>query len=397
MHIHLDAIGGVAGDMFIAAVVDAFPHLREGMLDAIRVAGLPAGVVCRFEAHQDHALTGCRFVVDDAGPPAGSHEHRRFADIRGQLLASALAPGVTRHAVGIFTVLAQAEGQVHGVAPDEVAFHEVGAWDSIADVVGAAYLIDALGARSWSIGTLPTGSGFVQTAHGRLPVPAPATALLLRGFAMADDGTPGERVTPTGAAIIRHLQCSQRRDRTARTLQCTGYGFGTRRFIGLSNALRVLVFTAVTDDAGEQPDEVAVIEFEVDDQTAEDLAIGLDRLRAHPSIFDVLQMAAFGKKGRIGAHIQVLADPRELEPVFDACFLETATIGLRYDIVRRRVLARDMKVVQVDSRAVRVKVAQRPGSVTAKAESDDTTHLAGHRSRTVMRRAAEDASLEDDV
>ena len=396
-HIHLDAVGGVAGDMFIAAVADAFPSLRAGVLDAIRASGLPADVSCRFEAHQDHALTGSRFVVEEGERRPGGHEHRDFADIRRQLLASAISPGVARHAVGIFTLLAEVEGQVHGVEPDAVSFHEVGAWDSIADIVGAAFLIDALGARSWSIGTLPMGSGFVQTAHGRLPVPAPATALLLRGFAMADDGTPGERITPTGAAIIRHLHCSQKRDRTVRKLVGTGYGFGTRRFIGLSNTLRVLAFEPVGGEVDDQADDVAVISFEVDDQTAEDLAIGLDCLRAHPSIFDVLQMPAFGKKGRIGAHIQVLADPRELEPVFDACFLETATIGLRYDIVKRRVLPRDMKVVQVDSRAVRVKVAQRPGSVTAKAESDDTAHAAGHRTRTAMRRAAEDASLEDDA
>ena len=397
MHIHLDAVGGVAGDMFIAAVVDAFPHLREGMLDAIRAAGLPTGIVCRLEAHQDHALTGSRFVVEESEHRSGGHEHRDFADIRRQLLAAKISPGVARHAIGIFTLLAEVEGQVHGVEPDAVSFHEVGAWDSIADIVGAAFLIDALGARSWSIGTLPMGSGFVQTAHGRLPVPTPATALLLRGLAMADDGIPGERITPTGAAIIRHLDCSQKRDRAPRKLVGAGYGFGTRRFIGLSNTLRVLAFEPVGGEIDDRADEVAVIGFEVDDQTAEDLAIGLDRLRAHPSIFDVLQMPAFGKKGRIGAHIQVLADPRELELVFDACFLETATIGLRYDISKRRVLPRDMKVVQVDNRAVRVKVVQRPGSVTAKAESDDTAHAAGHRTRAAMRRAAEDASLEDDA
>ena len=395
-HIHLDAVGGVAGDMFIAAVGDAFPALREGMLAAIRAAGLPADIVCAFLPHQDHALTGSRFLVDESAHAAGGHEHRDFADIRRHLLASDLSPSVARHAVGIFTLLAEVEGQVHGVAVDEVSFHEIGAWDSIADIVGAAFLIDALGARSWSIGTLPMGSGFVQTAHGRLPVPTPATALLLRGYSMADDGTPGERITPTGAAIIRHLKCSQRRERTARKLVGSGYGFGTRRFIGLSNTLRVLAFEAVDGEVEDQAEDVAVVTFEVDDQTAEDLAIGLDRLRAYPSIFDVLQMPAFGKKGRIGAHIQVLGDPRELQAVLDACFLETATIGLRHAIVRRQVLPRDMKVVQVDSRAIRVKVARRPGAVTAKAESDDTAHLAGHRGRTSMRRAAEDASLDDD-
>lgn len=383
--------------MFIAAVTDAFPYLREGVLEAVRAAGLPADIVCRFDAHQDHALTGSRFVVDDAAHRSREHGHRAFADIRARLLAAPIPPSVIGHAVGIFTLLAEVEGQVHGLAPDAVSFHEVGAWDSIADIVGAAFLIDALGAATWSIGTLPMGSGFVQTAHGRLPVPAPATALLLRGFAMADDGIPGERVTPTGAAIVRYLECSQRRDRKARKLVGAGYGFGTRRFIGLSNTLRMLAFEPSGGADDDPTDDVAAITFEVDDQTAEDLAVGLDRLRAHPSVFDVLQMPAFGKKGRISAHIQVLADPLALESVFDACFVETATIGLRYDIVKRRVLSRDIKVVDVGSRAVRVKVVRRPDNRTAKAESDDTAHLSGHRQRTEMRRAAEDASLEDDA
>lgn len=383
--------------MFIAAVTDAFPHLREGMLKAIAQAGLPDDIQCRFEAHRDHALTGSRFIVDvhNHRDEPHHHHHRDFADIREHLLESDLSPEVKHHAVGIFTLLAAAEGKVHGVTPEDVSFHEIGEWDSIADIVGAAWLITALDAESWSVGTLPLGSGFAQTAHGRLPIPTPATTLLLEGYACADDGFPGERVTPTGAAIVRHLKCSQERDRTARRLKHCGHGFGTRVFLGMSNVLRVLASEAVAQDVVDAGSRVAVIQFEVDDQTPEDLAIALDRLRSHPSVLDVLQSPVFGKKGRIAAQIQVLADPQALDAVAQLCFLETATIGLRHQIVQRETLPRDMKVVQVGNHAVRVKLAQRPRSTTAKAESDDTAQLSGFDTRSELRRTAEAESLKD--
>ena len=399
MLIHLDAVGGIAGDMFIAAVTDAFPHLRDGMLAAIRLAGLRSDIDCRFVDHRDHALTGSRFIVNiphvhvsHVAPP--SHHHHDFATLRAHLLGSALSPAVRERAVAIFTVLATAEGRIHGATPDAVSFHELGEWDSIADIVGAAWLIDAIGADRWTIGPLPLGAGFVQTAHGRLPVPVPATAEILDGYAFVDDGHTGERVTPTGAAIVRHLGCSQRRDdRQPRVLRQTGYGFGTRTFPGLSNVLRVSVFDAVDAAHPDDGGDVTVVEFEVDDQSPEDLAIGLDRIRGHAGVLDVLHMAAYGKKGRVGAHIQVLAEPAALEAVIDACFLETTTIGLRYGTMQRRRLPRDLELVHVGNHAIRVKIAQRPGTRTAKAEADDMQVHAGSDVRNRLRSAAEDAAL----
>ncbi|HEX7810366.1 MAG TPA: LarC family nickel insertion protein [Burkholderiales bacterium] len=401
MHIHLDAVGGMAGDMFIAAVLDAFPHLRDGMLSAIAAAGLPEQIHVGIAEHRDHALTGLRFRVVEpketgALATAAHHPHTPFAEIRAQLQASPLAPSVRQRAIGIFTELAIVEAEVHGKTVDTVSFHELGEWDSIADIVGAAYLIEALSPAAWSVSSLPLGRGRVKTAHGALPIPTPATVLLLKGFEFVDDGLEGERVTPTGASILKHLECTQGADRTARRLLRTGVGFGTRTFPGISNVVRLLAFeVARVAPCG---DEVAQILFEVDDQTPEDLAIALDKLRAHPAVLDVLQTPAFGKKGRITMRIQMLAETSDLESVFDACFSETTTIGVRYQLMQRRKLPRANTTVEAAGRQVRVKISERPGrKTTAKVEADDLLNVIGGRAeREHLKREAEQLVLKKD-
>jgi uncharacterized protein (TIGR00299 family) protein len=400
MHIHLDAIGGVAGDMFIAAVLDAFPDLRDGMLQSIAAAGLPAQVHVGVAEHRDHALTGLRFQVLEPHEPgaligAAHHAHTPFARIRSQLQAAPLPAAVARRAIDIFTELAQVEAQVHGKSVDTVSFHELGEWDSIADIVGAAHLVEALAPATWSVSALPLGRGRARTAHGALPVPTPATVLLLKGFEFVDDGLEGERVTPTGAAILKHLGCTQAGDRGRRRLLRAGTGFGTRTFPGISNVLRLLAFEDVPVAAG--GDEIVQILFEVDDQSPEDLAIALDKLRAHPSVLDVLQSPAFGKKGRITMRIQVLAEIADLESVFDACFSETTTLGVRYQRMQRRKLGRAITTVEAGGRQVRVKVSDRPGRKTAKIEADDLLNMVGGRAeREQLRLEAEGLVLRKD-
>lgn len=392
MEIHLDAIGGVAGDMFIAAVLDAFPHLRDGMLASIGAAGLPPDTGLLLAEHRDHALTGLRFTVDDGRHRgAKDHRHTSFREIREMLLRAPLDEPVREHAIGIFTLLAEVEGKVHGEPSDDVSFHELGEWDTIADVVGAAYLVSKLDAR-WSVGALPLGKGRVETAHGWLPVPSPATVLLLQGFEFRDDGVAGERVTPTGAAILKYLRCAQELGPGSRRLICSGTGFGTRTLPGLSNVLRVLAFEPARFAA--ETDRVAQIVFEVDDQTPEDLSIALDKLRAHRSVIDVMQSPALGKKGRITAHVQILADPADLEAVCEACFSETTTLGVRYHVLERRKLERSTRNIDAGGRTLRVKVAQRPHARTAKVEADDLLNVAGDRAeRESVRHQAESASL----
>lgn len=394
-HIHLDPLGGVAGDMFVAALAHACPeHEAEAVRTAERIAGVP----CRIVPYHDRTLTGLRFDVL-AEPHHHDHDHHRhtsWRDIRDRLQTADLSVDARAHAIGIFAVLADAEARVHGVEPEAVTFHEVGAADSVADIVAAAVLIASLGPASWSTAPLPLGGGRIRTAHGIMPVPAPATALLLEGFITIDDGIAGERVTPTGAAVLRHLQAHSSVPPTSRRLAGTGFGFGTKTFPGISNCLRVLIF----DEASEIREtpashttpahrELAVISFEVDDQSPEDLATGLDAVRALPFIHDVVQIAAFGKKNRMCAHVQILVRPDALDAAIEACFRETTTIGLRLHTVRGMALPRQARTVQIDDHPMRVKLVERPGGVTGKAESDDVRQISGHAARIRMRREAE--------
>lgn len=404
MHLHLDPVGGIAGDMFIAALLDAFPGLGAGMDAALATVGLPPGARCALLPHHDGVLSGRRFDVslpaDSATPRAGHHHppHVGLAAIRAAIAAMGLDAAVAARAGAIFAVLAEAESQVHGVSVDQVKFHEVGALDSIADIVGAAWIIEALGPATWSVGALPLGSGRVHTAHGALPLPAPAVVRLLTGFAFVDDGLPGERVTPTGAAILRHLDCASGMVPRPGRLTASGLGFGSRKLPGLANVLRVLAFEFDMTHAP-AADEVALLAFEVDDQTAEDLALGLERLRACDGVLDVVQSPVFGKKGRIAAQVQVLAQPERRAAIVAACFAETTTLGVRHQLLARSVLARhETTVVDADGRTVRVKLARRPdGALSAKAESTDLRPGGGRSGRESLRRESEAAALAQEA
>jgi uncharacterized protein (DUF111 family) len=225
---------------------------------------------------------------------------------------------------------------------------------------------------------------------------------LLQGFPTLDDGIAGERVTPTGAAIVRHL-CSTVPARPAqRRLLRTGNGFGLRELPGLSNCLRVLVFDEVQPEVSERSAattpggdhrELLVIEFEVDDQSPEELAAGVDRLRTREDVFDVVQMPVFGKKGRIMSSLRLLARPDACDAVIAACFRETTTIGLRYRTMAAVALRRNLRAIDVDGCSVRVKVVERPGGVTAKADCDDALAAGGHAERAALRRLAEGRAL----
>lgn len=404
-HIHLDAVGGIAGDMFVAALLDALPELADRILAGAAAALPPRCGRPHLAAGQSNGVRALRFGLngaDEDGHAAGHHHHDHhhhhgagtFVDLRDRIAAS-VAPRAADHAIGILTILAEAESRIHGVPVEAVHFHEIGDWDSLLDVVAAGGLIAALeerfGALSWSVSDLPTGGGLVRTQHGLLPVPAPATAAILTGFRWRDDGVSGERVTPTGAAILRHLRADG--PRAAGRLEAGGTGAGTRTLPGMPNILRALVFS-VEDPVG-TAEEVAVLSFDIDDMTGEEIAGAAERLRRADGVLDLSLIPGFGKKGRPLHEFRLLLRPEALDRVADLCFLESSTIGLRWRIERRRTLPRAQDSVERPGVArgatVRRKQVLRPGGVvTRKAESDDLSDRPLAERRQLQRAAEED-------
>jgi uncharacterized protein (TIGR00299 family) protein len=388
LRLHLDPVGGIAGDMVCAALLDAFPEHVEGLRKTVAALGPPEGWSVGIEPAQA-TLSGSRFVV--RLPRRPDHAHRHWRDIRALLEERLADDGVRARARAIFERLAEAEARVHGVQVGDVEFHEVGDWDSIIDIVGAAFLLERLGVRGASCGALPLGGGTVRTAHGELPVPAPATLQLLAGFAFHDDGIAGERVTPTGAAILAALP---RVPAAQGVLRATGVGFGARSLGARPNCLRVLCMEPRgTDIPGASVEQLIEIAFDVDDQSPEDLAAALDRLRAAEGVLDVNAVAQTGKAGRLAQGVRLLLRPGALQTLVDRCLRETTTIGLRWHPVERLALARRQLEVEIEGRRFEVKIVERPGGATAKVESRSLADVVDAAERARLRRLAEEAAL----
>jgi uncharacterized protein (TIGR00299 family) protein len=388
--IHLDLVGGIAGDMFAAAMIDALPSLEPLVTDELAKVKPAGAAMPAFESTTSGGLRARRLRLDsgDARP----HHGTPYAALRATIAGSPLGAGARTHALAILHSLGTAEASVHGVAIDDVHFHELADWDSLLDVVAAGVIASALQGAQWSASALPLGGGTIHTAHGTLPVPGPATTWLATSYAWRDDGVAGERVTPTGAAILRHLVPASRcaAPREGGRLLAAGQGAGTRMLPGVPNVLRALVFERASASEG---DTVTVIEFDVDDMTGEEIATAAERLRSQAGAIDITVGTRAGKKGRPVADFRLLAQPHAADEVARACFVETSTLGLRVRDERRRTLAR----ADVSTVSGAVKVAQRPdGARTAKAAHDDVAEATGLAERRARRAAGEREALERD-
>jgi len=366
MFIHLNPIGGIAGDMFIAAMLDAWPELKPKVFDAMRQTGLPSEWSLELKSASSSSITGKKLII--TGDANNTHfSTGNYKDICNRLSDSVLPPAVIERAIDIFHRLAVAEGAVHGELIEEVHFHEIADWDSICDIVGTATILDLLNCSQWSVDDIPMGSGTINTAHGLMPVPAPATSQLLTGYILTDDGISGERVTPTGAAILTHIAASQNTKRNNGRLIASGYGLGTKELKGVPNMLRILAFEETTAELRTN-EQVGEITFEVDDQTGEELAVALDILRTTQGVLDVVQYMVFGKKGRLAASVRVLCYPDYIDVAIEQIFLQTTTIGLRKQILNRSVLKREN--ISLDGMSAKKSI--RPdGVITIKADMDE--------------------------
>ncbi len=406
-HVHLDAVGGVAGDMFVAAMLDALPALRDRVLTDVAAVLVAGGGAVELTEGRSGGVRALRFGLraahvagherdphghDPHGHDPHGHDPHGFGEMVTVIRRAALAQGTAEQAVAMLTMLAEVEARIHGVPIDQVHFHEIGDRDSLVDFVAAGSIAAALDGASWSISDLPKGGGLVRTQHGLLPVPAPATAALLAGFRWRDDGVPGERITPTGAAILRHLVGAGTAGlRAPGRLLASGTGAGTRESEGLPNVLRALVFETENVWVGVPiAERCAVISFDVDDMTGEEIAVAGERLRGEAGVLDLTVGSRIGKKGRPVQSFRLLVSPESIERVQACCFAETSTIGLRWRIEERAVLPRRIQAHPAAGGEVRVKKVDRPGGeTTAKVESDDLCAHPGLESRRALKAAVE--------
>jgi uncharacterized protein (TIGR00299 family) protein len=343
---YLDAFSGISGDMTVGALVDAGAPC-EALLTAL--GSLDTGARYAVEKTTRRGIAASKFRVHLGGAP---QKHRHLSHILRLIEAAPLAAGVKTNAAAIFVRLGQAEAQVHGVPVEKVHFHEVGAADSIADIVGACVALDLLGVEQVHVSAINVGSGTVLTEHGVLPVPAPATAALLAGIPVYARGPEMELTTPTGAAIASTLGRSFG-PLPAMRISSIGHGAGDRDFREHANVLRVLV--------GEQtsaPEStvVSVIEANIDDSSPQVLGYALDRLMEAGAL-DVSLSPLQMKKNRPGSLLRVIARPEDQERLAQMIFAETSTLGLRIYTAERRVEERRMVEVETPWGKVRGKVS----------------------------------------
>jgi len=367
LHLHLDPQGGVAGDMFTAALLDARPDLTARVMADIAAVLPPEAGQAVLERVVRTGITSAHFRLAPGTAPARKGAEATWRAMDQLLEAAATAPGTARHARAILRRLAEAESAIHGIPLERVHFHEIADWDALMDVTAAGSLLAALEGATFSLSPLPLGGGQVRTAHGLLSVPAPATQKLLEGYVWHDDGIGGERVTPTGAAIVAHLTQGQHTQRRpAGRMIATGYGAGTREMKGVPNVLRVTVFKGAA--VGFDEDRVAMLVCDVDDMTGEEIATAATHLRALPGVVDLALLAVQGKKGRPATRFELLVAPEAEEAALHALFVQTSTLGIRRMSVQRAVLPRGLAKGEG---GLPGKWARRPdGAVTGKIEAD---------------------------
>ena len=363
----LDPFSGIAGDMMLGAL------LGVG-LDPQWLRALPARLGLSDVSVEIREVLRGELVcwkVDFSIPPQPHGRH--IAQIRDLVATSGAPDRVRKLADAAFMAIAGAEGEIHGMPPEEVHLHEVGAVDAILDVVGSIWGLELLGVDDVRCGALRIGDGTVRAAHGLLPVPAPATLKLLEGFAVrpGPDGA-GELVTPTGAALVRVLASGALP--TEYVPVRSGYGAGSKDFPGRANALRVIlaeVATEAQDDSADR-ERIVVLSCDVDDMSPEYLAAVVEQLRTDDAL-----LATVMKKGRAGTRVEVLCRPGDADRFETYLLTETTTIGVRRSSHDRAALARTMRGVLVLGHQLNVKVVTLPGGGSrVKPEYDDVRRIA---------------------
>lgn len=427
--LQFDSVGGASGDMILGALIDLGAP-REAIQDAISALGVEAihlhvdktvtngisGTRVEVHCHDGHAHDGAHAHGHEDGGGAGHHHHhaphlhgqaaarhaqpaggphaphRNLHDIEHIIRESDLKGSVQEMVMQVFRRLGEAEARVHGTTIEQIHFHEVGALDSIADIVGCCVALDHLRVDGVTFGPLPQGRGTITCQHGVYPNPPPATVELLKGLPVEQTEEPHELVTPTGAALLATWRSLERPPAGSRP-ERTGYGLGHRRLAGRTNCLRAVLLEA--GPAGAETDSVLVLETNLDDTTPEIIGALCERLMGEGAL-DVFTTPVFMKKQRPATLLTVLCAASAREKLLDLIFTESTTFGVREYEARRNILSREMVTVGTAYGDIRVKIGRRAGAVCSRSPEMDDCIAAARRHgvpvRTVLLAASTAAS-----
>lgn len=398
--LYLDLGMGAAGDMLTAALLELCPH-KDGIIKKLNSMNIP-GVHYEREIMKKSAICGTHMHVIVNGSEEecgheheeGHHEHSHHHHISmsdiGEIVSKLnTSEKIKKQILDVYNIIADAESRVHGEPVSQIHFHEVGNMDAIADVAAVCILINELNIGKIVVSPVHTGSGFVMCAHGKLPVPAPATALILEGVPYYSDGLKGELCTPTGAALIKYF-ADDFSDMPAMVVEKTGYGFGKKEFERL-NCVRALLGTAfqcseVTsecDNSCEKTDKVVELACNIDDMTAEEIGFATEKI-LEAGALDVYTISAYMKKNRPGTVICCLCHEDEREKFAKIMFKYTTTIGVRQYNCDRYILSRKTENIETDYGNVRVKKTSGYGVEREKMEYDDLSNIANKRQKSVF-------------
>ncbi|MBN1257896.1 MAG: nickel pincer cofactor biosynthesis protein LarC, partial [Planctomycetes bacterium] len=365
-HLHIDASNGLAGDMLLSALLDLglpVATLLEA-LSALKIA-LPEITASRV-TRGSLAATYLEIGEDESHPHHGHDPHhhgpaRTLPDMLDILENSSLPEPVCKRAASVFRRLAEVEAAIHNQPVEGVHFHEVSGIDTIIDVIGVCALLDVWGVESVSASPVTVGTGSVECAHGRLPLPAPATAALLKGIPIRQEDTGCEMTTPTGAALVASL--AQRFGAMpAMLVEAIGYGAGKRDLPGRSNTVRLFLGECHACQEGSERDTVVQLTCNLDDLTGEAAGYVIERLLGAGAL-DAVVAPIIMKKGRPGLQLTVLCGTKNRSIITDIIFTETSTFGLRVQNIEREILQREIIEVEVAGIPVEVKVGRRGGQV----------------------------------
>jgi len=406
---YFDPFSGASGDMILGALVDAglpLAALRRE-LAKLALAGYSLSARKTERRHIGGTKVNVRLTEDEEeheheqehehGRKRTEHHHRHLPDILKIIGRSGLPKADKEKAGAVFQRLAEAEARVHRCSPEEIHFHEVGAVDAIVDIVGAVVGLRLLGIERVVCGPLPTGTGTVECAHGRLPVPAPATAQLIKGFPSIATDIEGELTTPTGAALLTTLADSFG-PRPPMTVSAIGYGAGSADREALPNLLRVFIGEEASEEErppeggtpNEEADEVAVLEANLDDVSPQVLGYVMERL-FEAGALDAFLTPIYMKKNRPAVLLSVIAEPGTVPAIEELLFAETTTFGLRRTIATRRKLAREWIEIATQYGKIRVKVGRLGKTLVQAAPEFEDCRRAAVKAKVPLREVQEAA------